>query len=213
VQILVVAVLLDREGNTKPSLNCNTTAGFSPLMRAAEYGRLHVMEAMFQRGAEINFRSTVDGSTAVMRAAAKGQSAAVRMLCERGANLKIKVCWPADHVTLMCGHCGFTVGWMIAAQDFKGRTAVDWAEEYKDLQQYIAAYSYGATGALVAVPGAPNPLTMCKFGCGAFLPPRLLAIHEREGCPKRPVECGFECGATVWAEELLQHQVCMCVCC
>jgi hypothetical protein len=47
-----------------------------------------------------------------------------------------------------------------------------------------------------------------RFGCGAYLPPRLMAIHTREGCPKRLVECGFDCGVKVWAEELLYHQVC-----
>ena len=60
-------------------------------MRAAEYGRLHVIEAMLSRGANINYQSTVDGSTAVMRAAGRGQTNAVHMLCERGCDLKLKV--------------------------------------------------------------------------------------------------------------------------
>jgi hypothetical protein len=135
-QVLLVAVFLDKDSSSKPSLNCNTTAGFSALMRAAEFGQLHVMEALMRRGASVNFQSTVDGSTAVMRAAGRGQFAAVRMLCERGANLKLK--------------------------DKSGRTAIEWASEYRELQRYIAAYTYGSRGELTAQPGAPNPLVMCK---------------------------------------------------
>ncbi len=92
LQILLVAVLLDRPSNARPSVNCNTTAGFSALMRAAAYGRLHVIEALLSRGANIDFQSTTDGTTAIMHAASRGQTNAVRMLCERGCNLKLKVC-------------------------------------------------------------------------------------------------------------------------
>ncbi len=82
------------------------------LARAAEYGRLHVIDALLQRGASINYQSNVDGSTAVMRAAGRGQIAAVRMLCERGAKLKLKVgtptcvrMWECVHVCV-CAHVG-----------------------------------------------------------------------------------------------------------
>ena len=70
---------------------------------------------------------------------------------------------------LLCGFIfylicvSFNLSCNVFSQDFKGRTAMDWAADFRDLQQYIAAYSYGATGPLVAVPGAANPLIGCKY--------------------------------------------------
>ena len=76
---------------SQPEVNYSTSKGFSPLSIAAVYGRLHVMEALLARNANVNFQCHTDGTTAVMQAARAGQSAAVRMLCERGSNLKLKV--------------------------------------------------------------------------------------------------------------------------
>ncbi len=75
-----------------PSCMCDNSA--------AEYGRLHVIEALLARGANIDFQSHVDGQTALMRAAKVGQLPAVRMLCERGANTHIKVCFASHPVSL-----------------------------------------------------------------------------------------------------------------
>ena len=46
-----------------------------------------------------------------------------------------------------------------------------------------------------------------RWGCGAYLPPNLIGAHEVGGCPKRHVECGFNCGTqNLLAENLLYHQ-------
>lgn len=88
---------MDRSGANKPALNAACSLGFSALARAAEYGRLHVMEAILERGADIDFQSHVDGSTALMRAGARGKAEAVQYLLERGASAFLK-----DHLGVFC---------------------------------------------------------------------------------------------------------------
>ncbi len=86
----------------QPAINYNTSKNISPLGVAAKYGRLHVIEALLSRGADINFRSHLDGTTALMAAARAGQTQSVVMLCERRANvlIKVRVCLRARAVAL-----------------------------------------------------------------------------------------------------------------
>jgi len=54
-KVLVLAVMFDRR-HTRPNPNRETSAGHTPLTRAAEYGRMYAIQALLDRGADINYQ-------------------------------------------------------------------------------------------------------------------------------------------------------------
>ena len=61
--------------------------GETPLMMAARTGRLPVMEALLAKGARVDEREKLRGTTALMWAAANSNAEAVRLLISKGADL------------------------------------------------------------------------------------------------------------------------------
>lgn len=67
--------------------------GHTALMRAAEYGRGSTVSLLLEKGAEVNYQSSVDGFTALMMAAAyglNGKEDMVSLLLSKGANPELK---------------------------------------------------------------------------------------------------------------------------
>lgn len=149
-QVLVIAVLLDRR-EYRPSPNRETTAGHTPLTRAAEYGRTHTIATLLARGANVNYVTSdgtraarrqsqrlriqthphaVAGTTAIMRAARRHRRDVAKMLCE--------VCLHRRRVrafrlrrgcllTRMPHELQLQCGADLFIKDKSGRDALDWA--------------------------------------------------------------------------------------
>lgn len=176
---LLVTMLLERQTNA-PNVNAVNGLGRSALAEAALAGRLDVMQALVERGAQPN--QVLPGrKTALLLAAAAGKAAAVRMLLIRGANVLIK--------------------------DDTGRTATDWARRrnFSQVLAVVAQHRGRDLGAVCFAPrGKADQPRPCRWGCGAAVG-AASAAHEAE-CPKRVVACPLGCGESgLWAEELQAH--------
>ena len=86
-RVLAVSMLLDRAAK-RPNINRETRlmGGHTALTLASRTGRLDVIEALLERGAELEYE-TLEGKTALIHAASTGKWDTVRYLVEMGANV------------------------------------------------------------------------------------------------------------------------------
>lgn len=188
--VLAVAYLLDRAMN-RPSVNYETTNGWTALSFAAHHGSLECMQALLERGADVNLKSRAHGHTALIKAARNGMLESIKHL------LKVS---ELD----------------VFVRDLDGKTALDYARERKsrDVMQVLDAAMAGNYGPTFV---ASNALyRMCKWGCGYTAKgdqnlakegmPMQLGEHEAHCC-KRLVECPLHCqlASKLWYEDLEDH--------
>lgn len=182
---LAVEYLLDRK-YYRPSINLETTAGYTALIRACTQGRGHVLCALLDRGANINHRNKF-GNTALHYAAKLGHTEITRILVERFADLDMK---DGD---------GFTA------------YAIAERENYVTLMKLLSQFRGGNVGTLQLTRGKVNNLVTCSIGCGAILSPYDMDKHLQV-CPLRTVPCPRHCAIdNLFAKEVDDHIANHCV--
>lgn len=183
---LAVEYLLDRS-YYRPSINLETNKdSHTALMRACLYGRFHVLEALLDRGANIN-QVNRKGKTALHYAVEIGNEECVRILVERFADQTI--------------------------QDANDKTAFKIAEElnFTGIMQLLSQFGSGFLGPIQVSRGRVNNTVRCPIGCGAELLPRQAGAHCLV-CEWREVECTLGCGIKrLSAKELADHVKDSCV--
>ena len=165
--VLAVCYLLDRDFY-KPVINLETENGDTALLHACSQGRINVIEALLDRGADIN-RQNKFGQTSLHVAAQNGSVRCIKLLLERGANPTVK--------------------------DINGRIPSDIAFEnnFTDVTMLISQFRGGFFGPVAAARGRVIEEVYCPTGCGTRLLPFEVKDHLLE-CDQREVECPLGCG-------------------
>ena len=70
--------------------NLVTSTGESPLMAAARAGRVDMVKALLEHGADVNLKEKVRGQTALMWAVSQRHPEVVRALLEKGADVHVR---------------------------------------------------------------------------------------------------------------------------
>jgi len=183
--ILAVAFLLDRP-KRRPLVDMENRWGNTALTMAICKGRADVVEALLDRGADVNRKSEGrKGWTPLRFAAERDKPKCVELLLLRGADPSMK--GDDDRTPLdICVKRGH-----IEAQAALQRTM------------------RGAFVGSVQKRDAALLQVCCAYGCGAFVPSEQddpVAYEEHHAqCPKRPVTCKFCGDSELWAEELEAH--------
>jgi hypothetical protein len=164
---LAVAYLLDRT-DFRPSINLEVSTGHTALIRACSLNRASVVEALLDRGAEVNYVNKF-GKTPLHYAATVGSFTCCRILLERGAD--------------------------VHAKTPEGQTAFHIADEYGFLpiMTQLGRHATGFMGPVRPNRGRVDVSVRCPLGCGANLESSEVAFHERE-CANRVVKCPKDCG-------------------
>jgi ankyrin repeat protein len=162
-----VAYLLDRT-DYRPSVNLEIESGHTALMRACSLARASVVEALLDRGANINQVNRL-GYTALHYAATVGSYLVCRILLERGAD--------------------------VHAKTPDGKTAYSIADEYGFLpiMTQMGRYANGFFGPVRPNRGKVDEYVRCPLGCGASMLAHDVKEHELE-CQNRVVVCPKHCG-------------------
>lgn len=176
---LAVEFLLDRV-YYRPGVNLETTKGYTALIRAAMLGRAHVVSALLDRGANIDYQNTLHGRTALHYAAACGHETVTRILVERLANVTLR--------------------------DHNGQTPYDIAEQenFIQLMSVLSQFRSGNLGTVQLTRGYVNNQKLCPLGCGTILLPFDVPAHVNE-CPLRIVPCPLGCELRTLAREIDDH--------
>ncbi|KAJ6440942.1 Delta(8)-fatty-acid desaturase [Purpureocillium lavendulum] len=110
--------------------------GKSPLLWAVHSGHDAVVEALIQRGANVDARNTSDGTIALVCAARNGHESSVRLLIDSGAdvNAQDRSSHTALQMAAQNGHESsvrllIDSGADVNAQDGSGHTALHWAAQ------------------------------------------------------------------------------------
>jgi ankyrin repeat protein len=176
---LQVVYLLDRH-YYRPAINLETTAGYTALLRACVLGRTHVVVALLDRGAKIDYVNKF-GKSAIHYVAALGHSEIMRILVERFADLTLK--------------------------DNRGFTAYEIAERenYTNLMTLLSQFKSGNLGHLQLTRGRVNNQITCPNGCGKILFAHEKTAHLAE-CVYRIVPCPNNCSRTdLLFKEIPEH--------
>jgi len=183
---LGVEYLLDRtEYRPQVNLELNDPCAHTALIRAASLGRSACVQALIDRGADVNRKNRL-GKVALHYAAESGSYDSVRILLERGADLSIL--------------------------NPDGRSAYDIAEEYgfQSVVKQISRYGNGFLGPVRAFRGRVDELERCPLGCGKDMVEWDVPAHLKV-CPLRIVVCPVDCGERlIMAKELDDHIVNSC---
>ena len=138
--------------------------------------RAPVVEALLDRGADINYQNRI-GRTALHYAAAAGDAICTRMLVERFADKTLR--------------------------DHKGQTAYEIAdsENFSNIMKLLSQFRGGFLGPVQISRGRVNNVVKCPIGCGMNMFPREQEAHCVV-CEWRPAECPNECGDSrlMWKE-------------
>lgn len=183
---LQVEFLLDRR-YYRPSLNLETTKGYTALIRACMLGRADIVVALLDRGADINYQNKFK-RTALHYCASLGHGKVLRILLERLADLDLK--------------------------DINGNTAYDLAEKenFVVAMTLLSQFRSGNIGGLQLTRGRVNNHVLCSLGCGKKMFPHQNAIHIQEECILREVACPNSCGEeTIMYRELAEHMDNYCI--
>jgi len=167
-ECLAVEYLLDRE-IYRPSIELESTvSGHTALIRACILSRAHVVEALLDRGANINYVNRF-GKTALHYTAAAGDPICTRILIERFADKNIK--------------------------DVNGLTPYEIAdnENFVDVMKLLSQFQGGFLGPVQVSRGRVNNFIKCVIGCGMNIFPFELDKHA-EVCEWRPASCPNSCG-------------------
>ena len=177
---LAVEFLLDRT-NFRPSVNLEVASGHNALIRACSMSRASVVEALLDRGAELNYVNKL-GRTPLHYAATVGSFIVCRILLERGAD--------------------------VHAKTPEGATAFSIAEEYGflPLMQQIGRHSTGFMGPVRPHRGRVDVFVRCPLGCGKSMEPSEVSYHNRE-CINRVVRCPRECGQRLLMFKEIDHHL------
>jgi ankyrin repeat protein len=182
---LLVEYLLDRE-MYRPAVNLESHMhGWTALIRAAMLSRRHVLQALLDRGANVNHINR-HGKTALHYAAKTGDIDCTRILMERGINPDI---------------C-----------DSDGHTAFEIAEDmgFLNIMMKISQYRAGFMGEVRVTRGMVDDTIKCPLGCGADVSPHETRFHMLE-CPYRVVECPQGCGVRLLQHrEVEEHKITTC---
>lgn len=165
--VLAVCYLLDRDFY-KPVINLETANGDTALLHACSQGRINVVEALLDRGADIN-RQNKFGQCSLHVAAKNGSVRCVKLLLERGADATL--------------------------QDIHGRIPSDIAFEknFTDVTMAISQFRGGFFGPVAAARGRVIEEIYCPTGCGTRLMPFEVKDHLLN-CDQREIECQLGCG-------------------
>jgi ankyrin repeat protein len=177
---LQVEFLLDRR-YYRPSLNLETTKGYTALIRACMLGRANIVVALLDRGADLNYQNKFK-RTALHYCASLGHGKVLRILLERLADLDLK--------------------------DIHGNTAYDLAEKenFVNAMTLLSQFRSGNIGGLQLTRGRVNNYVLCSLGCGKRMFPHENVVHIQEECILREVSCTNGCGEHgIMFRELSDH--------
>eukprot|EP01038_Epipyxis_sp_PR26KG_P005643 gene5643-7790_t len=184
-ECLQVEYLLDRN-YYRPGINVETKNGHTALIRACELGRYHVVEALLDRLADINYVNKF-GRTALHYAVEVGSSDCVRILIERFADLTIK-----DKIDNMTPY-------QIAEK-----------HNFAGVMKLLSQFGGGFLGPLQVSRGKVANTIRCSLGCGLVLYPHDMIKHMEE-CILRPVPCPNQCGESrLLFKEVTEHLMMSC---
>ena len=143
-------------------------SGHNALIRATILSRAQVIEALLDRGADINYTNK-HGRTALHYAAAAGDAVCTRILIERFADKTIR--------------------------DENGQTAYEIAdsENFSNIMKLLSQFKGGFLGPVQVSRGRVNNTIKCPLGCGMDMFPREQIEHCKV-CEWRPASCPNECG-------------------
>jgi len=166
---LQVVFLLDRF-YYRPAVNLETKTGYTALIKAAALSRAHVLEALLDRGAEINYKNRL-GKTALHYTVMNGNIQCTRILVERLADLTVT--------------------------DNDGLTPYQIAdrEGFADVMLILSQFTTGFLGTLQVSRGRVNNVVTCPLGCGKRMTAKETAEHCKV-CDLREVSCVNNCGET-----------------
>ncbi len=80
--------ILELDPKLRSSTQLDPESALDDLMFAAAHGRVNIVKALLEAGADVNARSDVHDSTAVMLAAGNGHVDVVKVLLEAGADIE-----------------------------------------------------------------------------------------------------------------------------
>ena len=177
--VLQVAFLLDRSVY-RPSVNQENKFGVTALMRACAKGRPYVVQALLDRGADVNFINRF-GQTCLHFAVEVGNTECIRILLERGVD--------------------------VHKADQRGRTAFDIANDngFTLAMAQMSKHAGGNWGRLAPSRGNVNDMITCPNGCGKFIFSYDFIEHNPV-CRLREVVCENNCGMTrILFKDLEEH--------
>ncbi|KAF0695287.1 Aste57867_13883 [Aphanomyces stellatus] len=194
--VLAVDYLLDRPLNRPSpdyeSHSADASAAFTPLLVAAHYGTVRCGRSLLTRGANIDVRTTLDGTTALMTAVRNNKDAFVDFLLEHRAAVLVK--------------------------DIHGRSALSYA--HSDAMLGRLSQAAADIQRVLLLDNRSSEYGLCRWGCGmvdlrdvpVIEAGRIVDLHhplddhEATVCPKRILPCPLACGAPdLWQEELPTH--------
>eukprot|EP00605_Chrysophyceae_sp_TOSAG23-4_P001653 GSChrysophyteH1.ASY1.ANO1.1814.1 assembled CDS len=177
---LACEYLLDRT-MFRPSVNLEVASGHNALIRACSLSRASVVEALLDRGADVDYVNKL-GMTPLHYAATVGSFIVCRILLERGAD--------------------------VHARDPDGRTAYSIAEEYGflPLMQQMGRHSTGFMGPVRPHRGRVDVFVRCPLGCGKSLDTSEVAFHSHE-CINRVVKCPRKCDVRLLMFKEVEHHL------
>jgi ankyrin repeat protein len=183
---LAVEYLLDRT-DYRPSVNLELlNSGHNALIRACSLGRASVVEALCDRGAEVNYVNK-HGRSPLHYAAQVGSFLVCRILLERGAD--------------------------VHKATPEGETAYSIAEQYGFLpiMTQMGRHAAGFMGPVRPHRGRVDEFIRCPRGCGESFIKEDLNYHEGI-CINRIVKCPLQCGTRLLMfKELAHHENQECV--
>jgi hypothetical protein len=161
-------------------LIAGVVSGHNALIRATILSRAPVVEALLDRGADINHVNRA-GRTALHYAAAAGDAVCTRMLIERFADKTIR--------------------------DHNGQTAYEIADtqNFSNIMKLLSQFKGGFLGPVQISRGRVNNVVKCPLGCGMNMAPREQEAHCVV-CEWRPAKCPNDCDDhTLMHKEMPDH--------
>jgi len=182
---LAVEYLLDRP-YYRPGINVESKTGMTALIKAASQNRYHVMQALLDRGANIDYKNKF-GRTALHYAAEVSSTECCRILLERGCE-----CHPID---------------------IEGLTPYIIADNhaFSNIMKLISQHASGNMGPIRPFRGRVNESVTCPLGCGLAM----YNYEVREHiiiCDCRDANCPRNCGAiNLMERDIKEHMEMLCV--
>ena len=150
--VMAVAYLLDRR-TYRPAINQENRFGQTALMRACSVGRPYTVQALLDRGADINYLNKF-GRTALHFAATVGNTDCIRICLERGVDTTLR--------------------------DVNGKNAYDVAYDlgFSMVLTQMSRFAGGNLGPVAISRGNVIDLIGCPNGCGKSMYPHDVKVRE-----------------------------------